>query len=66
MRICSVCRRISGSGQDHLDCVERRRVELEDEDLKGGIPERLDASGDSELATEVRAIMEHMAREKED
>jgi len=66
MRICSVCRRISGSGQDHLDCVEKRRVELEDENLRDGIPERLDASGDSELAAEVRAIMEHVAREKED
>ncbi len=65
MRICSICGRISGSGQDHLDCTERRRVELEDEDFKGKIPDKLDVSGGSELAKEVRAIMEHMARDRE-
>ena len=66
MRICSICHKISGSGQDHLDCVEKRRVELEDEDFKNKIPEKLDISKNSELATEVKAIIEHMTREKED
>ena len=65
MKICSICHKISGSGQDHLDCVEKRRVELEDEDFKNKIPEKLDISKSSELASEVKAILEHMTRDKE-
>lgn len=62
MKICSICHRISGSGEDHLDCVERRRVELEDDDLDK-TPERLDVG--TELASEIRAVIEHMAKERE-
>ena len=63
MRVCSICDRISGDERDHLDCIEMRRVRLEDEDLKRGVPERLGASRSSELAAEIRAVMDHMARE---
>lgn len=61
---CSICGRVSGSGQDHLDCVQKRRVELEDEDFKQKIPERMDAAAGSGLAPEIRALIEHMAKEK--
>lgn len=62
MKICSICHRVSGTGENHLDCTQKRRIELEDEDFKSRIPERLDASKDAELAPEIRAILEHMAK----
>ena len=66
MKICSICHKISGSGQDHLDCVQKRRVELEDDDFKSKITEKLQLSSNSQdLGVEVKAILEHLAREKE-
>ena len=66
MKICSVCHKISGSGQDHLDCIQKRRVELEDEDFKNKITEKLELSKNSQdLGVEVKAILEHLSREKE-
>ena len=66
MKICNICHRISATGQDHLDCVQKRRVELEDEDLKNKIPEKLNlAKNPGDLGVEVRAILEHLSREKE-
>jgi hypothetical protein len=66
MKICSVCHKISGSGQDHLDCIQKRRVELEDEDFKNKIGERLELSKNpQDLGVEVKAILEHLAREKD-
>ncbi len=66
MKICSVCRKISGSGEDHLDCIQKRRVELEDEDFKNKITEKLELSKNPEdLGVEVKAILEHLSREKD-
>ncbi|QUC64614.1 hypothetical protein NsoK4_09375 [Nitrosopumilus sp. K4] len=66
MKICSICHRISGTGDDHLDCVQKRRVELEDEDLKNKIPEKIDLGKNSnDLGVEVRAILEHLSKEKD-
>ena len=66
MKICSICHRISATGQDHLDCIQKRRVELEDEDLKNKIPEKIDlAKNPEDLGVEVRAILEHLSREKD-
>jgi hypothetical protein len=66
MKICSVCHKISGSGQDHLDCIQKRRVELEDEDFKNKIGERLELSKNpQDLGVEVKAILEHLAKEKD-
>nr|NIU00990.1 hypothetical protein [Nitrosopumilaceae archaeon]NIV65954.1 hypothetical protein [Nitrosopumilaceae archaeon]NIX61592.1 hypothetical protein [Nitrosopumilaceae archaeon] len=57
---------ISGSDQDHIDCIEKRRVELENEELKRNIPEKLDMEKNaSDLGKEVKAILEHLTREKE-
>jgi len=66
LKICSnICHKISASGQDHLDCVQKRRVELENEDFKLKIPEKLELSKDANLGVEVKAILEHLAREKD-
>ena len=66
MKICSICHRISGTEQDHLDCIQKRRIELEDEDQKQKLPEKLDITKNPEdLGVEVRAILEHLNREKE-
>ena len=66
MKICSVCNKISATDQDHLDCIQRRSIEMEDEDFKNSIPEKLNLSKDNqELGVEVRAILEHMTKEKE-
>ncbi len=66
MKICNICHRISATGQDHLDCIQKRRVELEDEDLKNKIPEKIDlAKNPEDLGVEVRAILEHLSREKD-
>lgn len=66
MKICSICHRISGSGEDHLDCIQKRRIELEDEEQKEKLPEKLDLSKNPEdLNVEVKAILEHLTKEKE-
>ena len=67
MKICSICKKISATDDDHLDCKEKRRVELEDEDLKQKLPEKLDlAKNPNDLGVEVRAILDHLTREKKD
>ena len=67
MKICNICHKISGTGQDHIDCVQKRSIELEAEDFKNSIPEKLNLSKDNqELGVEVRAILEHMTRDKDE
>ena len=66
MKICSICQKISGSGEDHLDCIQKRSVELEDVDFKSQIAEQLELSKNSQdLGVEVKAILEHLSREKD-
>ena len=67
MKICSICKKISATDDDHLDCKEKRRVELEAEDLKQKLPEKLDlAKNPDDLGVEVRAILDHLTREKKE
>lgn len=67
MKICNICHRISATDQDHLDCVQKQRIELEDEDLKKKIPEKLNiAKNPQDLGVEVRAILEHLSKEKKE
>jgi hypothetical protein len=67
MKICSICNKISGSDNDHLDCLQKRRVELEDADFKNQITEKLELSKNpQDLGVEVKAILEHLSREKDD
>jgi hypothetical protein len=66
LKICSVCNKISGTDEDHLDCLEKRRVELEDKDLKQKIPEKLDmAKNANDLNLDIKALLDHMSKEKE-
>jgi len=66
VKICSICHKISGSDKDHLDCLQRRQVELEDGDFKSKITEQLELSQNSQdLDVGVKAIMEHLAKEKD-
>jgi hypothetical protein len=66
MKICNICHKISATGEDHTDCVQKRSIELEAEDFKTSIPEKLNLSkNDQDLGVEVRAVLEHLAREKD-
>ncbi|MFQ5497334.1 MAG: hypothetical protein ACE5DU_05550 [Nitrosopumilus sp.] len=66
MKICKICNKISATDQDHLDCIQKRSIEMEDEDFKNNIPEKLNLSKNTqELGVEVRAILEHLTKEKE-
>ena len=66
MKICSVCHKISCSDKDHLDCIQRRQVDLEDGDFKSKITEQLELSKNSQdLDVGVKAILEHLAKQKD-
>jgi len=65
MKICSICHKISGSDKDHLDCIQRRQVDLEDGDFKSKITEQLELSKNSQdLDVGVKAILEYLGKEK--
>ncbi len=67
MKICNICHKISATDQDHLDCVQKRSIEMENKDFKNKIPEKLNLSMDKqELGVKVRAILEHLSKEKEE
>jgi len=65
VKICSICHKISATNDDHLDCKEKRRIELEAEDLKETLNEKLTISGlDGDLQKEIKSILDHMMKEK--
>jgi hypothetical protein len=67
MRICNICHKISATNQDHLDCVQKRSIELESGDFKNSIPEKLNLAKDTqELGVEVRAILEHLTKNRDE
>jgi hypothetical protein len=64
MKICNICNRISATDEDHLDCIQKIRIEFEDEGFKQSIPEKLELAKDSKnLGIEVRAILEYLTKE---
>ena len=66
MKICSICEKISATRSDHLDCIEKRRIELEDGGLKEKLVEKLDLEKDpNDMGKEIKALLGHMNREKE-
>ena len=66
MKTCSICNKISGTDDDHLDCQEKRRIELEAQDLKEKLPEQLDMEKNAnDLNLEIKAVLDHMTKEKE-
>lgn len=67
MKICKICHRISGTDQDHLDCIQKIRIEFDDESFKQNIPEKLDLEKNSQnLGIEIKAILEHLIKDKKD
>ena len=65
MKICSICNKISATNEDHLDCIQKRKIELEDDDFKQKLPEKLDMAKDAEdLQPEIKALLDHMTKEK--
>ncbi|MDB2445646.1 MAG: hypothetical protein MUP75_01265 [Nitrosopumilus sp.] len=66
MKICNICNKISATDKDHTDCVQKRSIEIEDQDFKNSIAEKLNLSkGNQDLGVEVKAILEHLTRDKE-
>ena len=66
MKICNICNKISATGKDHTDCVQKRSIEIEDQDFKNSIAEKLNLSkSNQDLGVEVKAILEHLTREKD-
>ncbi len=66
MKLCNICHKISGTDQDHLDCIQKRDIEMADEDFKNNIPENLNLSKNTQdLGVEVRAILEHLTKNKD-
>ncbi len=65
MKICSICNKISGTDDDHLDCQEKRRIELEAKDLKEKLPEQLNiAKNGNYINLEIKSVLDHMTNEK--
>ncbi len=66
MKICNICHKISATDQDHLDGIQKRSIERQDDDFKHNIPEKLNQSINPQaLGVEVRAILEHLSKEKD-
>ncbi|AJZ76020.1 hypothetical protein [Candidatus Nitrosotenuis cloacae] len=67
MKICSICHKISGTNDDHTNCKEKLRIELEAEDFKKSIPEKLDImKNPDDISSDLKALMGHMSREKKE
>lgn len=64
MKICSICKKISAFDEDHLNCVEKRRVELEANDFKESIPEKMGIGKSDEVDIGIKGILDHLSREK--
>ncbi|HJM79404.1 MAG TPA: hypothetical protein QF656_02575 [Nitrosopumilus sp.] len=66
MKICSICHKISATEKDHTDCIQKRSIEIENQDFKNNIAEKLNLSkNNQDLGVEVKAILEHLTREKD-
>ena len=66
MGMCSICKKISATDNDHLHCVEKRRIELENLQMKDTITEKLDLGKDpNNMSKEIKALLGHMNRERE-
>tara|TARA_B100000795_G_C22655174_1_gene381861 strand:+ start:311 stop:526 length:216 start_codon:yes stop_codon:yes gene_type:complete len=64
MKLCNICHKISATDKDHIDCVQKRSIELEDENFKNEITEKLNLSkNNQDLGVEIKAILGHLIRE---
>ncbi|MGQ0772048.1 MAG: hypothetical protein ACT4NT_04675 [Nitrososphaerota archaeon] len=65
MKICTICHKISATDDDHTNCKEKLRIELEAEDFKKSIPEKLDmVKSASDVQSDLKALLGHMSKEK--
>jgi len=63
MKLCNICHKISATDKDHIDCVQKRSIELEDENFKNNITEKLNLSkNNQDLGVEIKAILGHLTR----
>jgi hypothetical protein len=66
VKICNICHKISATDKDHTDCIQRRSIEIEDQDFKNSIAEKLNLSkSNQELGIEVKAILDYLTKEKD-
>ncbi len=66
MKICSLCNKISGTDEDHLDCKEKKRIELDNDNFKEKLPEKLDISKNvNDLNVDIKAILDYMIRKRD-
>ncbi len=66
MKICNICKKLSATDQDHIDCIQKRSIEMENKDFKNNITENLNLSTNTqELGVEVKAILEHLTKKKD-
>ena len=66
MGMCSICKKICATDNDHLHCVEKRRIELENLQMKDTITEKLDLGKDpNNMSKEIKALLGHINREKD-
>ena len=64
MKLCNICHKISATDKDHIDCVQKRSIELEDENSKNELTEKLNLSkNNQDLGVEIKAILGHLTRE---
>ncbi len=66
MTICSICNKISATGVDHIDCMQKRRIDLEELNDKEKLPEKLDISKNNDIHIEIKALLEHLTKEKKE
>ena len=65
MKMCNICHKISATDKDHTDCIQKRSIEMEDGNFKNSITEKLNLSkNNQDLGIEVKAILEHLTRER--
>lgn len=65
MKMCNICHKFSATDKDHTDCIQKRSIEMEDENFKNSIAEKLNLSkNNQDLGIEVKAILEHLTRER--
>ena len=65
MKICSICHKISAIGEDHLDCKEKKRIELEADDFKEALNEKLAISQlGTGIHNEIKSLLEYLTKEK--
>lgn len=60
--VCSICHRVSAAG-DHLDCLEKRRVETEDRERMERAAEKISVDN-AGLGSELKALLKHMGQDR--